>query len=49
MFRLRSVSSMVSAPASTGRESDSSRAVIATGRTHSGFRSGFMLFGFKLR
>lgn len=39
----------MSAPASTGRDSNSSRAVIATGHTHSGFCSGFMLFGFMLR
>jgi len=48
VFRLRSVSSIVIAPARTGRESSKSRAVIAIDHTNSGIRSGFMLFGFML-
>lgn len=48
MFRLRSVSSIVIAPARTGRESSKSRAVIPIDHTNSGIRSGFMLFGFML-
>jgi len=48
VFRLRSVSSIVIAPASTGRESSSSSAVIAIDQTNRGIRSGFMLFGFML-
>jgi hypothetical protein len=39
---------MVIAPASTGRDSRSSRAVMAIDHRNSGIRSGFMLFGFKL-
>jgi len=39
---------MVIAPASTGRDRSSSRAVIATDHTNSGIRSGFMFFGFML-
>lgn len=42
MFRLRSVSSIVIAPASTGSDSNSSSAVMATDHTNSGIRSGFM-------
>jgi hypothetical protein len=34
VFRLRSVNAMVIAPASTGRDSSSSRAVITTGHAH---------------
>jgi len=48
VFRLRSVSSIVIAPARTGRDSSNSRAVIAIDHTNSGIRSGFMLFGFML-
>jgi len=48
VFRLRSVSSIVIAPARTGRESNSSRAVMAIDHTNRGIRSGFMLFGFML-
>jgi len=48
VFRLRSVNSIVIAPARTGRESNSRRAVIAIDHTNSGIRSGFMLFGFIL-
>lgn len=36
------------APASTGSDSKSSSAVIATDHTNSGIRSGFMFFGFML-
>ena len=36
------------APASTGRDSSSNRAVMAIDHTNSGIRSGFMLFGFML-
>ena len=36
------------APARTGKDSRSSRAVIAIDHTNSGIRSGFMLFGFIL-
>ena len=39
---------MVIAPASTGRDRGSSRAVIATDHTNSGIRSGFTLFVFVL-
>jgi hypothetical protein len=38
----------VIAPARTGRESSSRRAVIAIDHTNSGIRSGFILFGFIL-
>jgi len=38
----------VIAPARTGRESNSNRAVIAIDHTNRGIRSGFMLFGFIL-
>jgi len=48
VFRLRSVSSIVIAPARTGRESSKSRAVIPIDHTNNGIRSGFMLFGFML-
>jgi hypothetical protein len=48
VFRLRSISSIVIAPARTGRESSSSRAVIAVYHINRGIRSGFMLFGFIL-
>lgn len=48
VLRFRSVSSMVIAPASTGSDKSSSRAVIATDQTNSGIRSGFMFFGFML-
>lgn len=48
MFKLRSVSNIVIAPARTGRDSRSSRAVMAIDHTNSGIRSGFMLFGFML-
>lgn len=36
------------APARTGRDRRSNRAVMATDHTNSGIRSGFMLFGFML-
>lgn len=36
------------APASTGSDRSSSRAVMATDHTNRGIRSGFMLFGFML-
>jgi len=36
----------VIAPAKTGSDNSSSRAVIAINHTNSGIRSGFMLFGF---
>lgn len=36
------------APANTGRDSNRSRAVMATDHTNSGIRSGFMFFGFML-
>jgi hypothetical protein len=39
---------MVIAPARTGSDSSSNRAVIPTAHTNSGIRSGFMLFGFIL-
>ena len=48
IFRLRSVNSIVIAPARTGRDSRSSRAVMAIDHTNRGIRSGFMLFGFML-
>jgi hypothetical protein len=48
VFRLRSVNSIVIAPARTGRESSNSKAVIAIDHTNRGIRSGFMLFGFIL-
>lgn len=48
MFRLRSVNSIVIAPARTGRDNNSSRAVMAIDHTNSGIRSGFILFGFML-
>ena len=35
-------------PASTGSDSNSSKAVIAIDHTNSGIRSGFMFFGFML-
>lgn len=40
MFRFRSVNNIVIAPASTGRESKSRRAVMATDQTNRGIRSG---------
>jgi len=48
VFRLRSVSSIVIAPARTGRDRRRSSAVIPIDHTNSGIRSGFMLFGFML-
>jgi len=48
VFRLRSVSSIVIAPARTGKESRRSKAVMAIDHTNRGIRSGFMLFGFIL-
>lgn len=48
VFRFRSVSSIVIAPASTGSDNKSSRAVMATDHTNRGIRSGFILFGFML-
>ena len=48
MFRLRSINSIVIAPARTSRESNNRRAVIAIDHTNSGIRSGFILFGFML-
>ena len=39
---LQSDSSMVIAPASTGRDRSSNRALTATDHTNSGIRSGFM-------
>lgn len=36
------------APARTGRDRSSSKAVMAIDHTNSGIRSGFMLFGFML-
>jgi hypothetical protein len=48
VFRLQSVSNIVIAPARTGRDSSSSRAVIAIDHTNRGIRSGFILFGFML-
>jgi len=49
VFRLRSVNSMVIAPASTGSDrSRSSRAVMVTNHTNRGVRSGFILFGYLL-
>lgn len=36
------------APASTGSDNKSSRAVMATDHTNRGIRSGFILFGFML-
>jgi hypothetical protein len=38
----------VIAPAKTGSDSSSNRAVMAIDYTSSGIRSGFMLFGFML-
>jgi hypothetical protein len=38
----------VNAPANTGSDSNSSRAVMAIDHTNRGIRSGFMLFGFML-
>jgi hypothetical protein len=48
VFRLRSVNSIVIAPARTGRDSSSSRAVIAIDHTNNGIRSGFKFLGFML-
>ena len=48
MFRLRSVSSFVIAPARTGSDSSSSRSVTAIDHTNCGIRSGFIRFGFTL-
>lgn len=48
VFRLRSVSNIVIAPARTGRDSRSNKAVMAIDHTNSGIRSGFILFGFML-
>jgi hypothetical protein len=48
VFKLRSVNSIVIAPASTGSDNNSNRAVMAIDHTNSGIRSGFMLFGFML-
>jgi hypothetical protein len=48
VFRLRSVSSIVIAPARTGRDRSSNRAVMAIDHTNRGIRSGFILFGFML-
>jgi hypothetical protein len=48
VFRLRSVSNIVIAPARTGRDSNNSRAVMAIDHTNSGIRSGFTLLGFML-
>lgn len=45
---MRSVNNIVIAPASTGKDSRSSRAVIAIDHTNSGIRSGFILLGFML-
>jgi hypothetical protein len=38
----------VIAPANTGRDNNSSKAVMAIDHTNRGIRSGFMLFGFML-
>ena len=46
MFRLRPVSNIVIAPARTGRDNNSRRAVIVIDHTNSGIRSGFMLLPF---
>jgi hypothetical protein len=48
VFRLRSVRSIVIAPARIGSDNNNSRAVIAIHHTNRGIRSGFMLFGFML-
>lgn len=48
MFKLRSVNNIVIAPASTGKDNSSSKAVMAIDHTNSGIRSGFILFGFML-
>jgi hypothetical protein len=48
VFKLQSVNSIVIAPARTGKDNNSSRAVMAIDHTNSGIRSGFMLFGFML-
>ena len=45
---LRSVSSTVIAPASTGRDRSGNRTVIATDHTNSGIRYCFMFSGFML-
>jgi len=45
VLRLRSVKSIVIAPARTGRESNRSRVVIITAHTKSGTFSGFMFLG----
>jgi hypothetical protein len=39
VFKLRSVNNIVIAPASTGRDSNNRRAVIATAQTNKGIRS----------
>jgi hypothetical protein len=41
-------SNIVIAPARTGSDNNSSRAVMAIDHTNSGIRSGFLLFGFIL-
>ena len=48
MLRLRSVNNIVIAPARTGRDINSSRAVIGIYHTDNGISSGFILFGFIL-
>ena len=48
MFRLRSVNNIVIAPARTGSDNNSSKAVMAIDHTNSGIRSGFIVFGFIL-
>jgi len=45
---LRSVNSIVIAPARTGKDRRRSRAVMPIDHTNSGIRSGFILFGFML-
>jgi len=45
---LRSVSSIVIAPARTGSDRSNKRAVMAIDHTNSGIRSGFILLGFIL-
>ena len=48
MFSILSTSSMVTAPASTGSDSNSRRAVMAADHMNRGIRSCFMFFGFML-
>jgi hypothetical protein len=43
VFKLRSVNNIVIAPARTGSDNNSNRAVIAIDHTNSGIRSGFIL------